>query len=119
MTTLWVSIVVGLLIVLLAVGTPYWLTHRRRGRHHDLSHAHHDLSDARAYLDATGKTPEDAAAGRPGRRWRRRSSAGRRPRAPASAAHPQAGRPAGPQTGEPPASSPERTDAPSRPPDGL
>ena len=48
----------GLLIVLLAVGIPFWMTHKRM-------RPHHDLTEGRAYLDAVGKTPEDAAVGRP------------------------------------------------------
>ena len=87
MTLFWVSIVVAVIIVLLAVGIPYLLTHRRmnpRG------------SEARAYLDATGKTPEDAALGRPGRPSRRSRRPGRRSQAAASRGDQQAGRPAGP-----------------------
>jgi len=48
----------GLLIVLLAVGIPFWMTHKRM-------RPHHDLTEARDYLDAVGRTPEDAAIGRP------------------------------------------------------
>jgi len=59
MTAVWISVLIGVLIVLLAVGVPYWLTHRRM-------RAHYDHSEGSAYLEATGKTPEDAAAGRPG-----------------------------------------------------
>jgi hypothetical protein len=39
----WGSLVIGLAIVVLAVGIPYFLTHRRM--HHP-----HDVSDSRAYL---------------------------------------------------------------------
>ena len=63
MAEFWISIFVGLLIVLLVVAIPLWLTHRRMQPH--------DLSEGQAYLDATGKTPEEAAAGRPGRLFRR------------------------------------------------
>jgi hypothetical protein len=59
MTTVIVSVIIGLIIVLAAVGIPYWMTHRRM-------HPHHDLSGAQEYLEATGKSPEDAAEGRPG-----------------------------------------------------
>ena len=86
MTLFWVSIVAAVIIVLLAVGIPYLLTHRRmnpRG------------SEARAYLDATGKTPEDAALGRPGRPSRRSRRPGRRSQA-AARGDQQADRPAGP-----------------------
>lgn len=71
MAEFWISIVAGLLIVLLAIGIPFWLTHRRLRPH--------DLNEGQAYLNATGKTPEDAAAGRPG--WRfRKNTAGKLPR---------------------------------------
>lgn len=67
-----VSVVIGLIIVLAAVGIPYYLTHRRM-------HPHHDLSEGQAYLEATGKTPEDAIAGRTGRSSRRNPAAARQP----------------------------------------
>jgi hypothetical protein len=59
MTAFWVSIPIGILIVLLAVGWPFWLTHRRM-------RPHYDSTQAQAYLDATGKTPQDAVEGQPG-----------------------------------------------------
>lgn len=68
MAEFWISIVVGLLSVLLAIGIPYWRTHRRLRPH--------DLTEGQAYLHATGKTPEDAAAGRPGRRFREGTAGG-------------------------------------------
>jgi hypothetical protein len=71
MAEFWISIVAGLVIVLLAIGIPYWLTHRRLRPH--------DLAEGQAYLDATGKTPEDATAGRPGRRFQK-GNAGKLPR---------------------------------------
>jgi hypothetical protein len=64
MTVFWTSLAVGLVIVLCAVGIPYWHTHRRMREPHD-------LTEARGYLDATGETAEDAAVGRPGRHQRR------------------------------------------------
>jgi hypothetical protein len=89
MAEFWISIAAGLVIVLLAIGIPYWLTHRRLRPH--------DLTEGQAYLDATGKTPEDAAAGRPGRRFRG-GAAGRLPRVHPGGADTQADRPAGPGT---------------------
>jgi hypothetical protein len=74
MTVFWVSIVVGLFIVACVVGIPYWFTHRRL-------RPHHDNDTAAAYLKATGKSPEDAGAGRPGDPDRREGSAGERARA--------------------------------------
>ena len=71
MTALWVAIPVGMLIVLLAVAIPYWLTQRRMREHHDLSEAYE-------YLAAIGKTPAEAATGQPGRlQWQR--AAGEKP----------------------------------------
>ena len=75
MTAFWVAIPVGLLIVLFAVGIPYWLSHRNL-------HPQKDRSEAHAYLETTGKTAEDAVSGRPGRRWRNlQRSKGYRPAA--------------------------------------
>lgn len=71
MAEFWISIAAGVLIVLLAVGIPVWLTHRRMHPY--------DLTEAQAYLDATGKTPEDAAVGRPGRRFRKNGTPGKLP----------------------------------------
>ena len=39
----WGGLVIGLVVVALAVGIPYFLTHRRM-------HDPHDVSDSRAYL---------------------------------------------------------------------
>jgi len=68
MTTAWISIVIGLIIVACVVGIPYWFTHRRL-------RPHHDLDTGVAYLKATGKSPEDAVAGRPGDPARREGTA--------------------------------------------
>ncbi|HUD76850.1 MAG TPA: hypothetical protein VMR00_03280 [Streptosporangiaceae bacterium] len=67
------AVIGGLVIVLLAVGIPYWLTHQRMS-------AQDDRAESAAYLEATGRTAEDVAAGRsgqplqteqePARRWR-------------------------------------------------
>jgi hypothetical protein len=86
MAEFWISIVAGLLIVLLAIGIPYWRTHRRLRPH--------DLTEGQAYLDATGKTPEDAAAGRPGRRFRQ-GSGGKLPQVHPGGIDTQADRPTG------------------------
>jgi hypothetical protein len=86
MVEFWISIFAGLLIVLLAIGIPYWLTHRRLRPH--------DLAEGQGYLDATGKTPEDAAAGRPGRRFRN-SANGKLPRIHPGGIDTQADRPTG------------------------
>jgi hypothetical protein len=90
MAEFWISIVAGLLIVLLAVGIPYWLTHRRLRPH--------DLTEGQAYLDATGKTPEDAALGRSGRRFRK-GTGGKLPRVHPGGIDVQADRPTGSGTG--------------------
>ena len=71
MTVAWVAAAGGLIIVLLAVGIPYWHTHRRMSEQHD-------PGEAQAYLDATGRTASDVASGRSGRTFRlRRPSAQR------------------------------------------
>ena len=55
------AVIGGLVIVLLAVGIPYWLTHQRMS-------AQDDRAESAAYLEATGRTAEDVAATK--RRWR-------------------------------------------------
>ena len=57
MTVALAAVIGGLVIVLLAVGIPYWLTHRRMS-------AQDDRAESAAYLEATGRTAEDVAAGR-------------------------------------------------------
>jgi hypothetical protein len=44
---------------LCTAGIPYWHTHRRIS-------GPHNLSEGRGYLKPTGKSPEEASAGRPG-----------------------------------------------------
>jgi hypothetical protein len=56
-TMFWLSIPIGLLIVIAAIGIPFWITHRRM-------RPHHELSESYEYLETAGKTPQDAAAGR-------------------------------------------------------
>jgi len=58
MTTFWISIGLGLLIVLAAIGIPLYLTHRKM-------YPHHNLSDASTYLDSTGRSAGEVAAGKP------------------------------------------------------
>lgn len=60
MTALLIITPLGLLIVLSAIGIPYWLTHRHMS-------SHYDHSDSLAYLKATGKTATDIASPRPRR----------------------------------------------------
>jgi hypothetical protein len=60
MTTFWVAIAIGLVIVLLAIGIPLYMTHRRM-------YPHYDRSDADQYLDSTGRSPGEVAAGKPAR----------------------------------------------------
>jgi hypothetical protein len=59
----WGSLVIGLAIAALAVGIPFFLTHRRMREPHD-------VSDSRAYLRARRK-----------RVWQRRVSAASQPEA--------------------------------------
>jgi hypothetical protein len=83
---LWISIPLAVVIVLLAVGIPYWYTHKRMAHHYD-------HSQGEAYLAATGKTREDAALGRPGRPSRRRGTIRKWPREPAGRRDQDPGRP--------------------------
>ena len=59
MAVFWISIVIGLIIVVCVIGGAYWFTHRQLRPHRDLDSSHD-------YLKATGKTADDALAGRPG-----------------------------------------------------
>lgn len=64
MTAVVASILLGLLIVVVAIGVPYWLTHRHL-------RPQHDPGEAQAYLEATGRTAGQVAARQPGRPfWR-------------------------------------------------
>ena len=54
-----IAIVIGLVIVVLAVGTPYFLTHRRMRNQHD-------SAEAQAYAEATGRSREQIGASHPG-----------------------------------------------------
>ena len=63
-TAVWIAIVLAVVVVCLAIGIPYFLTHRRMKDHFE-----HDHSEA--YLAATGRSTEDVAQGQPGRPWPR------------------------------------------------
>jgi hypothetical protein len=52
----------GLLIVSLAIGVPYWLTHRHM-------RPQHDPAEMQAYAEATDRSAEKIAAGAPARRF--------------------------------------------------
>jgi hypothetical protein len=67
----WIAIILAVVIVGLAIGIPYFLTHRRMADHYE-----HAKSEA--YLEATGRTSEDVALGRSGRPWRKESARARR-----------------------------------------
>jgi len=68
----WGGLVIGLAIVALAVGIPYFLTHRRMREPHDVADSHAYLRARRKWL---GQRRADAASRPEG--WRRD---GRRPR---------------------------------------
>jgi hypothetical protein len=61
----------GALIVILAVGIPYWLTHRHM-------RPQHDVGEVQAYQEATGRSRQAIAEGRPGRPFWRGGRAARR-----------------------------------------
>ena len=67
----WIAIILAVVVVCLAIGIPYFLTHRRMADHYE-----HAKSEA--YLEATGRSPEDVALGRPGRPWRKEPARERR-----------------------------------------
>jgi hypothetical protein len=46
----WVALVIGLVIVILAVGIPYFLTHRRMREPLDVSDSHDYLRDRRRWI---------------------------------------------------------------------
>ena len=60
MITFWISIALGLLIVVAAIGLPLFMTHRRM-------YPHYNNSDASEYLDATGRSAGEVAEGKPAR----------------------------------------------------
>jgi hypothetical protein len=91
-TAIWAS-VVGVVIVALAVGIPYWLTHRRM-------RSQHDPDESQAYQEATGRSAEQIAAGVKGRPVQADRGAGRRWRAADAGVDPETGEPE-PKTGKP------------------
>jgi hypothetical protein len=88
-----IATLIGLLIVILAVGTPYWLTHRHM-------RSQHDPAELQAYAEATHRSPEKIAAGAPSPGFDAGSSAGRQWRASHAGVDPETGEPA-PNTGKP------------------
>ena len=83
----------GMLIVILAIGVPYWLTHRHM-------RPQHDPAEMQAYAEATDRSPEKIAAGVPSRGFDHESSAAREWRAAHAGVDPETGEPA-PKTGKP------------------
>ena len=84
---------IGLVIVILAVGIPYWLTHRHM-------RPQHDPNEIQAYQEATGRPGEVIGAGKPSRTFRGATDAGRRWRAAHAGVHPETGE-RDPKTGKP------------------
>jgi uncharacterized SAM-binding protein YcdF (DUF218 family) len=93
MTTAVVSVLVGLLIAILVIGTPYWLTHRHM-------RPQHDADEAIAYQQATARSADDIAAGKPGRPFRQGGRAARQWQAAHAGVDPETGE-ADPKTGRP------------------
>jgi hypothetical protein len=91
-TTLGVTLA-GLLIVILAIGVPYFLTHRHM-------RPQHDPAELRAYAEATDRSAEKIAAGAPSPGFDGGSRAGREWRAAHAGLDPETGEPA-PKTGRP------------------
>jgi hypothetical protein len=89
---IWAS-VIGVVIVALAVGIPYWLTHRHM-------RPQHDPREAQAYQQATGRSAEQIAAGEQGQTLRVGRGAGRRWHAAHAGVDPETGEPE-PKTGKP------------------
>jgi hypothetical protein len=83
----------GVLVVVLAVGIPYFLTHRRM-------RPQHDPAEMRAYTQATARSAEKIACGAPGPGFDSGSRAGREWRAANAGLDPETGEPA-PKTGRP------------------
>ncbi|HUC27281.1 MAG TPA: hypothetical protein VMA73_31685 [Streptosporangiaceae bacterium] len=87
------AMLLGLLIVVLAVGIPYWLTHRHM-------RPQHDPAELQAYARATDRSAEKIAAGAPSRGFDSGSRAGREWQAAHAGVDPETGEPA-PKTGKP------------------
>jgi hypothetical protein len=93
MTTAVVSVLAGLVIAILVIGTPYWLTHRHM-------RPQHDPDEALAYRQATARSADDIAHGKPGRAFWHGGRAARRWQAAHAGIHPETGEP-DPRTGRP------------------
>lgn len=83
----------GLLIVVLAIGIPYWLTHRHM-------RPQHDPAEMQAYANATDRSAEKIAAGAPSRGFDTGSRSGREWQAAHAGTDPETLAPA-PKTGKP------------------
>jgi len=81
------AVLLGLLIVVLAVGIPYWLTHRHM-------RPQHDPAEMQAYTRATDRSAEKIAAGAPSRGFDVGSRAGREWHAAHAGVDPETGEPA-------------------------
>ena len=92
--------------MLLAVGIPYWHTHRRMSEQHD-------PDEAQAYLDATGRTASDVASGRSGRTFRLRRQSAQRWQETARSGSPIADLPEVSEAGPAEAAQPEQAAASS------
>jgi hypothetical protein len=65
-----IATLIGVLIVILAVGIPYWVTHRHM-------RSQHDPGELEAYAEATDRSAENIAAGAPSRGFDHGSRAAR------------------------------------------
>ncbi|HEY2075925.1 MAG TPA: hypothetical protein VGH53_06270 [Streptosporangiaceae bacterium] len=83
----------GLLIVSLAIGVPYWITHRHM-------RPQHDSAEMQAYAEATDRSAEKIAAGAHAQGFDHGSRAGRDWRAANAGLDPETGEPAS-KTGKP------------------
>ncbi len=88
MALFFVSIALGLLIVAVAVGLPYWRTHRRMREHYD-------KTEARGYLRAKDRADEGVLPDQPARPAKQVPVATR----PAGTPQPAGERPAGAEPG--------------------
>jgi hypothetical protein len=87
------SALLGLLIVILAVGIPYYATHRHL-------RPQHDPAETRAYQRATARSAGQIAARRPGRAFRYGGRDAKNWGAAQAGVHPETGEPTR-DTGEP------------------
>jgi hypothetical protein len=80
------SALLGLLIVILAVGIPYYATHRHL-------RPQHDPAETRAYQRATARSSGQIAARKPGRAFRYAGRDAQNWRAAQAGVHPETGEP--------------------------